>query len=119
MDPKNDSKPTLAATMIVEARDQGKLDALQDLIDEEGRSEDYDAEQVAMAIPDVFPGKTIDEAVKIMRENPAKFEAVLSAADKFERPSTEEKPKGEYADMDMNSAFDKMGDGMSEKDTLE
>ena len=104
--PGGPAKGDIVASMISEAKSSGKLQALEDFIAEEPMLSDYSVEEVALVLPEVFPGKSVDECVKAMSDNQADLEKVVMKLEEISGPGSEAKEEEEsaYSKMDKMSA---------------
>ncbi len=111
-DDKNKATPTLVVGMMEEASKAGKFEKLEELLESSGFTE-FTAQEVAAAIPDVLPGKSIEEAVSEMEKDPDLLEKVILKTEEIIGGASggEEKFKG----MSAQGALDKMGDEMSDE----
>ena len=95
----------VVAGMIGEAKASGKLQALEDFIMEEPMLSEFSAEEVALVLPEVFPGKSVDECVKAMQSSQADLEKVVAKLEEM-NPAKGEAAEEEdfYAKSDKMSA---------------
>jgi hypothetical protein len=86
--------------MLGEAKSSGKLQALEDFIMEEPMLSDYSVDEVALVLPEVFPGKSVDECVAEMSGDQAKLEKVVMKLEEVSGPGAEASEEDPYAKMD-------------------
>jgi hypothetical protein len=113
--PANDKKPggfqEAAKKVVGEAAASGKTKPIEDFLKNEGLKYDLTAFMTAASKNSTTGGKSPEEIVRILTDEPDVLEDILNDLD-AEGGNPEEveeaKEPGEYDDMDMNAAIDKM-----------